>query len=265
MDIPITIDDDDTLPDILLASLTPLYHPASKPGVSAWGASTSVGRVRKANEDRYGHKDTIFVVADGMGGLAGGTAASKNAVESVLERGAIIGSGASLAEWSAMITAVNTEVCANMRSLGFTKAGTTLTMVSIELRRVVVAHIGDSRLYEFSDGNLYQHTIDHNLYNELIAMNHDIEEARRMGLPLSGLVSFIGHCESGIRVDVFCQPRNTGARLLLCTDGIHNYLTDSEIATVLSSFPADEAAKQLTNRADSTGGRDNSTAIVVEL
>ena len=233
--------------------------------ISAWGASSSVGRVRDCNEDRYGHAGTMFVVADGMGGLRGGGEAAAEAVDETLRLGSLIGPDAPLGAWSAMVRSISEDLRRSTRRRGFDKAGTTLTTVSVEPDRIVAAHVGDSRLYELTNGDLRQHTVDHSLRNELLSLGKDLDGAVRQGMRLDALVSFVGLRGRDLRVDVFSWMPTAGSRLLLSTDGVHGCLTAGEIAQTVGGFPADEAARRLTNRAELSSGRDNATAVVVEL
>ena len=233
--------------------------------VAAWGASSSLGRIRQRNEDRYGHTGTMFVIADGIGGQIGGAEAAAGAVDHVLRLGSLIGQGVPLDEWSSMIHSVSDDLCRSLQRRSLAGAGTTLTMVSIEPDRVVGAHVGDSRLYELASGVLRQHTSDHNLQNEMLSFGKDLDEAARSGKRLDALVSFVGLSEAELRADVFSWLPASGSRLLLSTDGVHGCLSQMEIGEILSHYPAAEAASRLVGRADETGGRDNATAVVVEL
>ena len=260
-------EDDDTLPDPpwMLSASTPLGLAATPATITAWGASSSAGLMRQDNEDRYGQQEATFAVADGMGGLNGGAEASESAIEAAFRRGSTLGAGAPLAEWKSVIRLVNKDVRTKMKGLGFTKAGTTLTMVAVEPDRVVVAHVGDSRLYELQKGLLRQRTVDHNLRNELAAIGKDLECAAARGLPLAGLTSYIGQPDEDLRVDVLAWSPGRGTRLLLCSDGIHSYVPKEAIAEVVAGYPPAEAAERLTQQAEAAGGRDNATTIVVEL
>ena len=235
--------------------------------VSAWGVSSVVGLRRRSNQDRYLQHGATFAVADGMGGLSGGSEASTSAVESVVSHLSTLSLGAPLTRWDAMVRAVNQEVRAKIQRLGFANAGCTLTIATVEPDRVVVAHVGDSRLYDYEPqrAGLNQRTSDHNLRNELEALGRSLAQAAESGLPLAGLVSYIGMPDDDLRVDVFGWSPAPGARLLLCSDGVHSCLGPTEIAEVVSQFTPCDAAAELTHRADAAGGRDNSTAVVVEL
>ena len=259
------LDDDDTLPDVTEFAQDVTLLTQTELVVASWGASSSLGRIRECNEDRYGHADTVFVIADGIGGHVGGAEAASFAVEQVLGRGSLLGQGAPLDEWSSMVRSVSDELRSVLQRRGLDGAGTTLTMVSIEPDRVVGAHVGDSRLYEFTMGVLRQRTSDHNLRNEMLSVGQDLDEAIGSGKRLDALVSFVGLSGGDLRVDVFSWLPASGSRLLLSTDGVHGCLSHTEVAAIVSYYPAAEAASRLTSRADETGGRDNATAVVVEL
>ena len=233
----------------------------------AWGASSVVGLRRKSNQDRYFQQGSTFGVADGMGGVAGGAEASECAVEFALHSFSTLVPGAPLTRWNALVRSVNRETRDKLLEMGFQSAGCTLTVATVEPTRVVVAHVGDSRLYDYEPltGLLRQRTVDHNLRNELATQDKSLREAAENGLPLAGLVSYIGMPDEDLKVDVFGWSPEPGARLLLCSDGVHGSLEEESLAEVLSTFPASGAATELTQRADAAGGRDNSTAVVVEL
>ena len=117
--------------------------------VSAWGAASVVGLRRRSNQDRYLRHGATFVVVDGMGGMSGGSEAAGIAVESVVSHIWASQDRVPLTRWESMVRAVNKDVRNTLQKLGFTKAGCTLTLATVEPGRVVVAHVGDSRLYEY--------------------------------------------------------------------------------------------------------------------
>ena len=257
---------DDTLPD----PPTLVDYPASASvdvhyAVSGWGAASSVGMKREVNEDRFGRQSDVFAIADGMGGHSGGVEASECAIEAVLRHAVALGTGAPLGEWRALVRIVNIRVRTAMQSRGYEKAGCTLTMVAVEANRIVATHVGDSRLYELHSGVLTQRTEDHNLLGELTQLGSGIDHAATRGLPLAGLTSYIGQSDESLRVDAFEWHPENGTRLLLSTDGVHRYVQEATIADVVAGFSPMDAAVQLTQRADAAGGRDNATALVVQL
>lgn len=257
---------EDTLPDAPRPDEPPAPEPvtASTPALD-WSASSLVGLKRQTNEDRYGHEGALFAVADGMGGRKGGAEAAERAILLGLKYGNILGPGASVEEWRGLVRIVNMKVRAAMSEQGLAKAGCALTMASVEAGRVVAAHVGDTRLYEFDRGALHQRTRDHDLRNELTALGSDLEQAATEGLPLSGLTSFVGQPDATLQIEAFEWCPAPGARLLLCSDGVHRYVEHDAIAAVMSECPPSEAAAELTRQADAAGGRDNATAVVVQL
>ena len=230
-----------------------------------WGASSSVGLKRHTNEDRYGHEGASFAVADGMGGRSGGAEAAQRAIVLALKYSNALWEGASPAEWRALVRIVNVKVRAAMKSQGFTKAGCALTMATVEAGRVIAVHAGDTRLYELNRGTLRLLTHDHDLRSELTDLGSGLDQAAARGLPLSGLTSYIGKPDESLRVDVFEWRPAPGTRLLLCTDGVHRYVEHDDIAAVVSECPPSEAAAELARLADAAGGRDNATAVVIQL
>ena len=235
--------------------------------VAEWGTSTAMGQRRRSNQDRHLRHGNTFAVADGMGGHSGGSEASSTVVGEVVRRVADFGGGEPLTKWESMLRSVNRDARRSLQAQGLQRAGCTITLATVEPERVVMAHVGDSRLYDYEPrtGVLTQRTCDHNLRSELLARGRSLEEATEQGLPLAGLVSHIGMPDEDLRVDVFSWSPEPGTRLLLCTDGVHGYLEHAEITEVIATFTARDAATELTQRADAAGGRDNSTAVVVEL
>jgi len=207
----------------------------------------------------------MYAVADGMGRRGGGGEAAESTLESAFRRSPVIGVGAPLNRWRAFVQMVNLDVRARVNELGFTRAGSTLTMAAVEPGRVVVTHVGDSRLYVLQGDTFSQRTVDHILENELASSGTSIEQAKAKGLPLSGLTSYIGQSERHLRVDVDSWSPEPGTKLLLCSDGVHRYLKPELIHETIAAFPPTEAATELTRQANAAGGRDNATALVLEL
>lgn len=259
------VEDEETQPDLPWGDEVPTLGRDALPVDPAWGGSTSIGLVREHNEDRFGHQGIIFAVADGMGRKGGGCEAAESTLESVFGRESVLGIGAPLKRWRAFVRMVNMDVRLKMEELGFKRAGSTLTLVAVEPDRVVVAHVGDSRLYVLQEGALVQRTVDHILENELAASGTSIEQARAKGLPTAGLTSYIGQSDRHLRVDVDSWAPEPGTKLLLCSDGVHGCLESKLICEIVSTLPPSEAANELTAQADAAGGRDNATAVVLEL
>jgi protein phosphatase len=261
------LDDDDTTPTEnadVLGELTAALA-ASPLTVVDWAAATSPGSRRRVNEDAVGHRDQLFVVADGMGGRGGGSLAARTAVDRFLAR-----SGGDAVDWRAVITGVNDDVLRAGAERGIERLGTTLLAAAVGGPLVTLVHLGDSRAYrlthtDLGDDRLDVLTHDHNVRSELLAAGLDVREYRDRGVALHGLTSFIGLEHEILRIDVLAVPVRSGDRLLLCTDGVHRQLDDDQIRRVMASSTCRGAADGLVALADQLGGRDNATAVVLQL
>jgi len=262
------LDDDDTTPTSNTAVLRELSATlAAFPlGVVAWGAASSPGVRRRVNEDTWGRRGDVFVVADGMGGRGGGALAARTAVDRFLER---LDGPDGRPDWRQIVEQVNADVLRTANERGIDRVGTTLLAAAIGGPLVTLVHLGHSRAYRLSrardDGRLDLLTHDHNVRSELLAAGLDVRDYRERGVALHGLTSFIGLEHDVLRVDVLAVPARTGDRVLLCTDGVHRQLDDDQLRTVLATRTARDAAEELVAAADRAGGRDNATAVVVEI
>ena len=150
-------------------------------------------------------------------------------------------------------------------SWGFEHVGTTLLAALVGGPLVTVVHVGDSRAYRCPASSLDLLTDDHNVRAELLAAGLDIAEYRDRGVALHGLTSFIGLEHDVPRIDVLAVPVRAGDRLLLCTDGVHRQLDDDQLRRGVAAGSCHDAAEQLVEEADEAGGRDNATAMVLEV
>lgn len=264
------IDDDDTTPTgnatvlrELAATLT-----ASPLGVVEWGAATSPGMRRRVNEDAWGRRGGLFVVADGMGGRGGGALAARTSIDRFLARA---GEAGSRPDWRAIVEAVNVDVVEVAAERGITRVGTTLLASTVGGPLVTVIHLGDSRAYRLTSigdsggGRLDLLTHDHNVRTELLAAGLDVRDYRDRGVALHGLTSFVGLEHEVLRIDVLAVPVRSGDRILLCTDGVYRQLDDDQLRLALGTESARQAAEALVEQADRAGGKDNSTAVVVTI
>ncbi len=263
------IDDDDTTPTANAAVLRELTATlAAFPiGVVGWGAATSAGMRRRVNEDAWGRRADLFVVADGMGGRGGGALAARTSIDRLLER---VGEAGGHPDWRVVVEAVNADVLAVAAARGIARVGTTLLAAAVGGPLVTLVHLGDSRAYRLTrvvDGGdrLDLLTHDHNVRAELLAAGLDVRDYRDRGVALHGLTSFIGLEHEVLRIDVLAVPVRSGDRVLLCTDGVYRQLDDDELRLALRAGSARRAAEALVERADRAGGKDNATAVVVEV
>lgn len=249
-------------------------------------ASTSVGRRRKKNEDRYVVSTalSLFAVADGMGGHAAGEVASTLAVKALagfLEETARdpdktwpfpIERGRSLAE-NRLVAAVRhanaTVYDEAMRDIRRRGMGTTLVALHASDSGLVVAHVGDSRAYRYRDDVLEQITEDHSLFT-MLEKSRAASVADALGREYARasdgknvLLRAVG-AEPTVAVDSQRLEARVGDVFLLCSDGLHGVVPDEEVRAILAGVPhLDRAASALVDAANEEGGPDNITVVLV--
>lgn len=218
-----------------------------------------MGLVRSRNEDAWGEAESrIFAVADGMGGTAGGMRAAGLAITGFLTMDPSNG-------WLAAISHINVGVRRVCTAEGFPQAGSTLVGLVIDGPRCITISVGDSRIYRFRGGRLDLVTCDHNVRGLRIEEGLNPDEADCRGKP-AALTSYLGNPDQRQRIDVTTIGAESGDRLLLCSDGVHGQLSSEALTSVLAA-PTDPrlAAEHVVLAANQAGGRDNSTAVVVDL
>lgn len=240
------------------------------------GHRTDVGMVREANEDALGMRapddpellslrGMLFVVADGMGGVAGGATASHIAVDVVLgeyfERapeGSI--NAALLHAFEAANQAVHT---AAFDDPGHHGMGTTATALALNRRSATIAHVGDSRAYLIRDGLIVQITEDHSLVQSLVkggsitkreAREHELANVitRCIGPQREVDIDVIGPIEAWV-----------DDRFVLCSDGLHSLLTNNEIAEMAGASTPQLACEAMVDKVNERGGHDNITVQII--
>jgi protein phosphatase len=231
---------------------------------------TSLAGPGERTDSAHAH---LFVVADGMGGYAGGEVASQIAVDTVED--CLLDSlkwflGAQGAEGEEVAQALRAAVDVADREVtnaadhrpGLGRMGSALTLAFHHGRELFVAHVGDSRAYLCRNRGLYCMTRDHTLFAELTRLGRppDAEAAARMRHTITNA---IGGGHPGVKADIVRAALEPGDRLLLCTDGLTDMLSRDEIAAALAEHPQPEAAcRRLVAHANERGGRDNITAVV---
>lgn len=230
------------------------------------GFKTHKGMVRKNNEDRYLVRNLspchLLAVADGMGGHNAGDVASSMAIE-LLESYPF--EGLNLSEIEGAILAINQAIFAKSTEdperLGM---GTTLTIALLKESCILLGHVGDSRAYMVGDDGMRCLTTDHSLVNELLKTK-EITEEESIHHPLRHVLSQAVGTEKTICADYQSLEIGNRATLLLCTDGLTNYVPEDEIERILRDYEPQRAAEGLIDRANNLGGQDNITAIVCSL
>ncbi|WP_084794752.1 PP2C family protein-serine/threonine phosphatase [Actinokineospora bangkokensis] len=231
------------------------------------GAASDVGAVRAANEDSFLVGESVFAVADGMGGHAAGDVASAMAVEGL--RGLDAEGGKRADDVRARLVRVNADiVAAGVRDPGRSGMGTTVTGICLVdfagSPHWVVFNVGDSRVYRFADGEFAQLTTDHSEVAELVAAGELTPEEAAVDFRRNVVTRALGSAVAP-EPDLLVLPPTEGDRFLLCSDGLTNELPDEDIAAVLARVDdPKEAAQRLVADAVAAGGRDNVTAVVLD-
>jgi serine/threonine protein phosphatase PrpC len=230
------------------------------------GAGVSdVGRIRAHNEDSAFHGPYVAVVADGVGGAAAGEVASATAAY-VLAATALARFGDDPGD--VLVRGVE-GAHASLRAgvgadPGRTGMATTLTAVITDGSRVVLGHVGDSRAYLLRGDQLRQVSRDHTYVQHLVDTG-ELDPAQRPGHPWSNVVMRALDGGPDPSLDLTDLEVRCGDRLLLCTDGLTDLVTDQRIAEVLRLADPHSAAAVLTHSALQAGGKDNITAVVLDV
>lgn len=238
---------------------------------------SDIGRRRKTNEDAYMCDDALglWIVADGMGGHAAGEVASTEACDAIwgmVKRGrpAVDASAEEVREQRAarlLEGAVQsaTYMVYAMAELDSGKAGmgTTISAMLRSGKRVLLAQVGDSRIYRVRDGQAEQLTEDHTLVAWQIKQGLISEEDARTSKQRNVITRAVGNRDY-VQVDMKWVDLEVGDVFLLCSDGLHGYLNIDEVAG-LAATGGNLAVHHFLELANSRGGRDNITAVIVEV
>ena len=268
--------------------------------VKAFGI-TDTGKVRATNEDQFliaeltkamrvwqtslpepkvqvgEERAHLFLVADGMGGHRAGERASALAVVAIEQFTLnsfkwFLGSNSAdaqrvLAQFQSALSQADAHILdASAADPELRGMGTTVTMAFHLGTQLCIVHVGDSRAYLYRDGELLQLTQDHTLMAEMMrsgALRPDQVAGHRFRHVITNVV---GGAEFGVSVEARALEVQAGDRLLLCSDGLTEMVTNDTIAATLDAEPTPEsAAKRLLAQANESGGRDNITLLIVRF
>lgn len=232
------------------------------------GAATDVGRVRQINEDRYLADERLFAVADGVGGHQAGEVASQTSVETLLRT---FTEGEHTTEGLVAATEAANHAVWQLAQGSREKRGmgTTLTALAVVSEggdeQLALINVGDSRAYLLQQGELIQLTEDHSLVEELVR-DGKLTPAEAQVHPQRSIITRALGMEPQVEVDSWEIIPFTGDRILLCSDGLTNELSDERIASTLRQLAdPQEAAHDLVRQARAAGGSDNITVVVVDV
>lgn len=241
---------------------------------------TDVGRQRDHNEDSFAIADDLqlFVVADGMGGHQAGDIASSIAT-GFLSNYFVHTQGEDVTHPSTLQRRLSDEENRLLTGIMLTNRrifeegqkakdrrgmGTTIVAGHFAERtsKMVIAHVGDSRAYRVREGAIEQLTRDHSLYND---PPPHLTEAERAELPRNVITRALG-MDDHVAIDLLAHDALAGDVYLLCSDGLSGMVTDEQILEVVSGADdLEEICQKLINAANSSGGDDNVTAVLIRI
>jgi PPM family protein phosphatase len=231
-------------------------------------ALSHTGKVRANNQDSGFAGSNLFVVADGMGGHAGGDVASSIAIEHLepLDVGYDAPADAEHALQQAIVqTAADIIETVHDRP-ELSGMGTTVSALVMVDDYAVIAHIGDSRIYLFRDDDLTQITTDHTFVQRLVDSGRITPEEARYHPRRSVLMRVLGDMDAHPEVDTFIMPTRPGDRWLLCSDGLSGVVDDIHTGKTLGQgLPPGRTADLLLKHALDAGAPDNVTIVLVDV
>lgn len=235
-------------------------------------ALTDVGKMRNMNQDYVyatdkpiGNLPNLYIVADGMGGHKAGDLASKFSVTTFIEQVRDSKSNKPITIISDAIQYTNKKLLELAASNSdYSGMGTTFVVMTIYDKSAYIANIGDSRLY-IIDKDLRQVTRDHSLVEEMVQLGTIDRSEARTHEHKNVITRALGGKED-VMADFFEVELNENSQVVMCTDGLTNMVTDSEIEAVVSSrHTIEEKAIRLVEMANTAGGKDNISVIIVEI
>ena len=231
--------------------------------------NSDIGLVRRANEDsfrceNFSENTALLVVCDGMGGANGGSTASQMAVETiytVLREG--LHDNMEPAELRELLLHAVEE--ANMAVYRFSLAepelrgmGTTVVAAVLQKEAAYIAHVGDSRAYHVKSEGIEQLTVDHSMVQELVRSG-DLTALQAKTHPQKNIITRAVGVNESVAADFMQETFLPGDVLLLCTDGLTNYVEDDTILESVRNEPLEHFCNDLIALAKENGGGDNIT------
>ena len=244
-------------------------------GVAAQGL-TDVGRKRPHNEDTFLSDEELglFIVCDGMGGHAAGEVAAARCIEVIREEVAAhmdlikklqnspTDSPAVAQMLEAAVEKASSDIFRTAQSEEKKRGmGTTVVAMVVAGSKAVLAHVGDSRVYLVRGDQVHRLTEDHTLIQAQLKAGV-LTKAAAENSPYKNVITRAVGIQPSVQVDTLVLDTLPNDRYLLCSDGLHGYLKDEEVAGILTQ---EGAPQKLIDLANERGGKDNITAIVVRL
>lgn len=231
-------------------------------------AVSHVGKIRANNQDSGYAGHDLFVVADGMGGHAGGDVASAIAVGRIREVDHEYASAgeAEFALQSALIAANALLAETVFEHPELTGMGTTVSALIRVGDQVALAHIGDSRIYLFREGELTQVSIDHTFVQRLVDSGRITEEEAMVHPRRSVLMRVLGDVDASPEIDTWILDTRPGDRWLICSDGLSGVVRHEDLHAALAAKDGPkQVADKLVKQSLDAGAPDNVTVVILDI
>lgn len=237
-------------------------------------ATSDKGMVREMNQDCYyiSNQDSeynLYILADGMGGYNGGEIASRLAIDSAKQYIDEHIKKIELNKETLPELIKNSMEYANKmvyekskKDINLSEMGTTLEVCLIYNNKAYIGHIGDSRVYRIRKNIIRKLTIDHSYVEKLVRDGKITREESYHHPKKNMLIKALG-CEEKIEPDILVKGFMSGDIILMCSDGLTNLLSDKEIYEIVTNN-LENANKLLIQTANTRGGYDNITAVIIE-
>ena len=231
-------------------------------------AASHVGKVRANNQDSAYAGTNLFVVADGMGGHAGGDVASAITIKHVAQADHTYSTAEEAAEvlHDTLLAANHILSDTVIEHNELTGMGTTVSGMVRVGDKMAMAHIGDSRIYLLRDGTMKQITHDHTFVQRLVESGRITLEEAAVHPRRSVLMRVLGDVDASPEIDTAVFDTQPGDRWLLCSDGLSSFVTEDKIAATLRRVPdARIATERLVQASLDQGAPDNVTVVLVDV
>lgn len=239
------------------------------------GSISDVGKIRENNQDAfYASQDgafPLYMVADGMGGHKAGEVAStmaRNIIENNFSeaKDELLNVDMIIHLIKSSIEEANIKIyLKSLEDERYKGMGTTITLAYIFKDKICIGHVGDSRAYLISKGDIFQITEDHSFVNELLKTGSITKEEAKTH-PKRNMITRAVGSSSIIEMDLIIKEYDKSDILLLCSDGLSNMLKEFEIKDVfIGENDIQKACETLVAMANNKGGFDNITIVAIKF